>query len=170
MVVLAARQLERPKSSIQGICAQWTKPVILAIWILYQSMWESRNETLHGSTQTSQDIKALSLDATVRRLYGLQDTFALSDQILFTLRPVEQRLQSQHLEDLKNTGSHLSQDITPQQRTEKWAHSCLSLKFFIVIIWIQPINHPVWIRYPSKLHQTSRNWRKSLSPGPRMPG
>ncbi len=83
---LFLQQLECPKSSIQGTRAQWTKPVILALLTFYQSMLrESRNDTLHGSTQISQDFKASSLEATVRRLYSLPDASAISDQILFTL-------------------------------------------------------------------------------------
>ncbi len=43
-------------------------------------MWEARNSNLHNSSSSS--TRGSSLEATVRRLYSLQDNFVASDRIL----------------------------------------------------------------------------------------
>ena len=85
-----SQNLEHPKSTQQGIRTQWTKPVFLAMWQVHYKMWEHRNSVLHGKALP--DLKDSSLEAKVRRLHDLQETFVISEQSPFQL-PLAQRLR-----------------------------------------------------------------------------
>jgi hypothetical protein len=87
-----AQHAEHPKSSMTGIRQQWLKAIIRQIWAVTRLQWDERNRILHDATTSSALIRESSINSKVRNLYAVKDTFANSDQVLFSI-PLQNRLQ-----------------------------------------------------------------------------
>ncbi len=90
---LDAQQIEFPKSQLHALRRQWLKPVIKALWQFHDEMWTARNKILHDNSPQAQQIRESSIDEKIRHLYQVQESFAVSDQILFDM-PLETRLRT----------------------------------------------------------------------------
>jgi hypothetical protein len=90
-----AQQVAHPRATLLGIRRQWLKYVIREIWGMQLVMWEERNRILHSATQTTVEIRLSAIDAKIKRIYSLQDTFARSDWVLFDTPLVDQLTKTQ---------------------------------------------------------------------------
>jgi hypothetical protein len=87
---VTAQWEEHPKSTEQGIRQQWMKTVVREIWNMTVELWGERNKILHSSAAGTQ-IRESATDSKVRHAYGVKDTFAHTDQVLFDI-PLATRL------------------------------------------------------------------------------
>ncbi len=86
-----AYRTEHPKTTIMGARNQWLKQIILALWKLSATFWETRNTQLHSTTTATTAICHSAIDSRVRSLYSQQHEFAASDRTLFDT-PLAQHL------------------------------------------------------------------------------
>jgi hypothetical protein len=88
-----AQQIEHPRSTEKGIRQQWLTSIIKEVWKFSFTMWEHRNSVLHSNNPKVEILRESSMDAAIRRKYELQDSFAVSDQVLFDM-PLQVRLKT----------------------------------------------------------------------------
>ncbi len=86
-----AQQMKHSQSTLMGIKTLWGKEIIHALWQFSGTLWEASNKQVHNPTNSAHDTNPL--DATIQRLYAIQDTFAASDRVLFDL-PLIGRLRT----------------------------------------------------------------------------
>ena len=90
---LLAQHSEFPKSLLSGLRITWFRTVILSIWKFHITMWSHRNLILHANSESSRAIRESPIDLQIQKLYSIQDTFAATDRVLFTI-PLQTRLQT----------------------------------------------------------------------------
>ena len=125
---LLAQQAEHPKSTLIGIRQQWLKPVIREIWVANMSLWESRNKSLHSTgNPLGASVRDSTIDAQIRTLYSVQDTFAQADRQLFDV-PLDTRLS--HGRRVKRDWLSLVSRYHPTTRQRQQGNQPLLTQYF----------------------------------------
>ena len=124
---LIAQQWSHPRSTISGLQRQWLVPIIQAIWKATIALWDKRNEILHAASDTTRIICESSINAKIQHLYSIKETFATSDQVLFSV-PMEARLTQTKRE--KRTWLCLVAHYHPTTKARQKGNQPLITKFF----------------------------------------